>query len=186
LLAEHPHALLDLAVNISTRQLVHPDFAATVAAVLADTGMDPACLILEMIENIFIDDTERATAALAELRELGVRLALDDFGTGYSSLSYLRRLPIQIVKIDRSFMADIGDGLADGSIIAAVTNLAHVLGLGVTAEGVETPAQRDAIIGVGCDQHQGFYYARPMPVEAIGSHLAVDSATAPIAPPHAT
>jgi diguanylate cyclase (GGDEF)-like protein len=181
-LTQHPSAPLDLAVNISTRQLVHPDYAATVAAALADSGMDRASLILEMTENILIEESERATAALAELREVGARLALDDFGTGYSSLSYLRRLPVHIVKIDQSFVADIGDGLTDGSIVAAVTNLAHDLGLSVTAEGVETLAQRDAVISVGCDCSQGFYYARPMPAEAIGSYLAASSTAAPTLP----
>ena len=107
-LHEHPGAPLDLAVNVSARQLMSPDFCATVASVLARTGMDPTALVLEITENIFIEDSERAMTVLADLKGLGVRLALDDFGTGYSSLSYLRRLPIDIVKIDQSFIADIG------------------------------------------------------------------------------
>ncbi len=112
-LQQHPGAPLDLAVNVSARQLMSPGFCATVADVLATTGMDPAALILEMTENIFIEDSERAMTVLADLNDLGIRLALDDFGTGYSSLSYLRRLPIDIVKIDQGFIADIGRA-ADG------------------------------------------------------------------------
>jgi diguanylate cyclase (GGDEF)-like protein len=169
-LDEHPEAPLDLAVNISARQLAKPDFLGTVASVLDRTGMDPAALVLEMTENIFIEDTERAMAVLADLKELGVRLALDDFGTGYSSLSYLRRLPIHIVKIDQSFIADLGSD--SGEIVAAVTGLAHVLGLAVTAEGVETRAQRDQVSAIGCEHAQGYYFARPMAASEIGAQLA--------------
>jgi diguanylate cyclase (GGDEF)-like protein len=168
-LHEHPDSPLDLAVNVSARQLSKPDFVRVVANVLARTGMDPSALVLEMTENIFIEDSERAMAVLAELKELGVRLALDDFGTGYSSLSYLRRLPIHIVKIDQSFVADLGsDG---GAIVAAVTDLAHVLGLAVTAEGVETRIQRDQVSAFGCDLAQGYYFARPMPAADLGVQL---------------
>ncbi len=172
-LREHPGRPLDVAVNVSARQLIRTDFGATVADVLARTDMDRSALILEMTENIFIEDSERATAALEELRALGVRLALDDFGTGFSSLSYLRRLPVHIVKIDQSFIADIGDNLTGGSIVAAVTNLAHVLGLVVTAEGVETRHQCDAVGVIGCESSQGFYYARPMSANALAAHLAM-------------
>lgn len=100
-----------------------------------------------------------------------VRLALDDFGTGFSSLSYLRKLPIDIVKIDQSFIADIGEAPTGGAIVAAVTNLAHVLGLQVTAEGVETQVQRDEVRTIGCEAAQGFFYARPMPATAVTAHL---------------
>jgi EAL domain-containing protein (putative c-di-GMP-specific phosphodiesterase class I) len=161
---------LDLAVNVSARQLIRPDFCTTVADIVARTHMDPAALIMEMTENILIEDSERAITVLADLRELGIRLALDDFGTGYSSLSYLHRLPIHIVKIDRSFIADIHDAKGT-AIVAAVTNLAHVLGLIVTAEGVETPSQRDAVRAIGCECAQGYLYARPMAASAIGARL---------------
>jgi diguanylate cyclase (GGDEF)-like protein len=171
-LHDHPEAPLDLAVNVSARQLAKPDFLRTVASVLDRTGMDPGALVLEMTENIFIEDTERAMTVLADLQELGVRLALDDFGTGYSSLSYLRRLPIHIVKIDQSFIADIGNDPDGGAIVAAVTELAHVLGLAVTAEGVETVVQRDQVSAIGCEFAQGYYYARPMPTAEIAARLA--------------
>jgi EAL domain-containing protein (putative c-di-GMP-specific phosphodiesterase class I) len=169
--AAYPAAGLDLAVNVSTRQLMSDDFAATVSNVLSRTGMPPGALILEVTENILIDDSDRAMVALADLKELGVRLALDDFGTGFSSLSYLRRLPIDIVKIDRSFIADVRPPF-DATITAAVTNLAHILGLSVTAEGVETNDQRDAVRAIGCECAQGYFYSRPMPSAEIAQHLA--------------
>jgi EAL domain-containing protein (putative c-di-GMP-specific phosphodiesterase class I) len=151
------------------------DFVRTVASVLDRTEMDPTSLVLEMTENIFIEDTERAMAVLTELKELGLRLALDDFGTGYSSLSYLRRLPIDIVKIDQSFIADIGKNLEASAIVAAVTELAHVLRLAVTAEGVETLIQRDQVSAIGCESAQGFYFARPMPAPAVTTQLKTGS-----------
>jgi len=159
---DHPGAPLTLAVNISARQLMSPGFASTVGTVLASTGMDPTALILEMTEGIFIQDGHRAMTILAQLKALGVRLALDDFGTGYSSLSYLREFPVDILKIDQGFIATIGRDPVGATIVAAVTNLAHVLGLSVVAEGVETQQQRDAIVTVGCDCAQGFFYAPPM------------------------
>jgi EAL domain-containing protein (putative c-di-GMP-specific phosphodiesterase class I) len=162
---------LDLAVNVSARQLTDPGFGAVVADVLARTGTDPAALILEMTETIYIEDTESVMTVLAELRELGVRIALDDFGCGYSSLSYLGRLPLDIVKIDRGFIADIGYVPTSRAIVEAVTNLAHVLGLVVVAEGVETQDQRDQVSTIGCEYGQGFFYSRPMPASAISAEL---------------
>ena len=144
-LREHPHAPLDVAVNVSARQLMDREFVATVSSVLVRTGVDPSALVLEMTETILLEDSTRAVTVLNDLRDLGIRLALDDFGTGFSSLSYLRRLPIDIVKIDQSFVADIDHAPAGGAIVAAVTELAHVFGLSVTAEGVQTPSQRDGV-----------------------------------------
>jgi EAL domain-containing protein (putative c-di-GMP-specific phosphodiesterase class I) len=167
----HPHAPVELAVNVSGRQLMGEDFAATVSSVLSRTGMRPDALILEVTENVLIDDSERAMIALADLKRLGVRLALDDFGTGFSSLSYLRRLPIDIVKIDQTFIADLRPPF-NATITAAVTNLAHILGLSVTAEGVETEDQRDAVQAIGCEFAQGYFYARPMPSSGIVAELA--------------
>ena len=133
--------------------------------------MDPKALILEMTEYVLLEDNERALRVLVDLKDLGIRLALDDFGTGYSSLSYLRRLPIDIVKIDQGFIADIGHAPQGSAIAAAVTNLAHVLGLVVTAEGVETEDQCDAVLAMECDFVQGFYFARPMPAAALRTWL---------------
>lgn len=168
-LREHPDILLDLAVNVSARQVMGPNFCAIIAGVLATTDMDPAALILELTENVFIEDGRRAMTVLRDLKALGVRVALDDFGTGYSSFGYLRRFPVDMLKIDQSFIAEIGRDPAGSAIVAAVTNLAHVLGLTVTAEGVETEQQRDEVIAIGCDHAQGFFYAQPMSaLEVIG------------------
>jgi EAL domain-containing protein (putative c-di-GMP-specific phosphodiesterase class I) len=163
---------MDLAVNVSGRQLMSVDFRAEVQSVLDRTGMDPGRLILEITENIFIADSERAVRVLGELRALGIRIALDDFGTGYSSLSSLRRLPIDIVKIDRSFVADIGHALSGRAIVGAATDMVHALGLTVTAEGVEDQTQQIEVTALGCDNAQGFFYARPMPAPAIAARLA--------------
>ena len=166
-----PGMKLDLAVNVSARQLMSPDFRSIVASVLDRTDMDPSSLILEVTESLFIEDFDYAIDLLANLRALGVRLALDDFGTGFSSLSYLRRLPIDIIKIDQSFIADIGELSTGSAVVAAVTNLAHVLGLAVTAEGVETHVQRNEVTTIGCEYAQGYFFARPTSAAAIGAQL---------------
>jgi diguanylate cyclase (GGDEF)-like protein len=168
--AAYPDMPLELAVNVSARQLMSGDFAATVSNILSSTHMRPASLILEVTESILIDDSEGAMIALAGLKSLGVQLALDDFGTGFSSLSYLRRLPIDIVKIDRTFIANLKPPF-HATITAAVTNLAHILGLSVTAEGVETADQRAAIKAIGCECAQGYLYARPMPSSGIAKYI---------------
>jgi EAL domain-containing protein (putative c-di-GMP-specific phosphodiesterase class I) len=170
-LHDHPGVPLDLAVNVSTRQLMSPDFSATVAAVLDRTGMEPSALILEITESILIEDSERAMIVLGDLKRLGIRLALDDFGTGYSSMSYLRRLPIDILKIDQSFIADIDHVITGGAVVEAVTNLAHALGLSVTAEGIETQRQSNEVRAIGCDSAQGFFYARPAMAAAFDVQL---------------
>ncbi len=169
--ARHRGMTLDLAVNVSVRQLLAPDFVGTVASVLAATGTAPAALILEVTESVLMDDAGRAQRVLSELRETGIRIALDDFGTGYSSLSYLREVPIDIIKIDGSFVADIDHPPSGGAILAAVTHLAHGLSLPVTAEGVETEHQRDEIRAIGCESAQGFFYAHPMSAAAIETLL---------------
>ncbi len=129
---------LDISVNVSPHQLMAPDFAATVAAVLSQTQTDPALLTLEVTESVFIQDSERALVVLRDLKDLGVRLALDDFGTGYSSLGYLMRFPVDVVKIDRSFVADLGRDSASRLIVGAIVGLAHGLQMTVVAEGVES------------------------------------------------
>ena len=163
---EHPRSPVHVAVNMSAHQLMAPGFAEDVVDVLAQTGLDPASLVLEVTENILIKDGELALLVLQQLRRTGVRIALDDFGTGYSSLSYLHRMPIDILKIDRSFVADIERASRGAAIVGAVTNLAHALGMTVVAEGVETPLQRQQVAAMGADHAQGYLYARPMPVAA--------------------
>jgi EAL domain-containing protein (putative c-di-GMP-specific phosphodiesterase class I) len=122
-------------------------------------------------ETVFMEDSQRAVGVLTDLRALGIRLALDDFGTGYSSLSYLQRLPVDIVKIDRRFIGGVELSGKSTAIVEAVTTMAHVLGLAVTAEGVETISERDVVSAVGCDLAQGYFYARPMAASAIEAHL---------------
>jgi EAL domain-containing protein (putative c-di-GMP-specific phosphodiesterase class I) len=127
---------------------------------------DPATVILEMTEDIFIEDSERAGTVLADLRALGLRIALDDFGTGYSSLSYLRSFPVDILKIDRAFLS-LSDDPDDALMLKAITDLGHALRLTVTAEGMETQDQCDLVAAVGCDYSQGFFYATPMAADSI-------------------
>jgi len=182
-LQEYPGAPLGLAVNVSARQLMSPGFCGYVASTLAKTGMDPTALTLEMTEDILIEDSARARTVLADLKELGVRIALDDFGTGYSSLSYLRRLPIDILKIDQGFVSDIGHTNTGAAIVEAVTSLAHILGLTVIAEGVQTQSQHDKVNLIGCESAQGFFYARPMPSSEISAQFGALPTGRPHLPP---
>jgi diguanylate cyclase (GGDEF)-like protein len=172
--ARRPELRLDLAVNVSARQLLAAGFADTVAGVLRDTGMDPHCLVLEVTEGIFLADAERALTVLADLKSSGIRLALDDFGTGFCSLNYLRQFPVDVIKVDRVFIATIGREPASTAIVAAVIHLAHLLGMVVVAEGVETSAQRNEVTAMGCDYAQGFFYAHPMTAAAFAALLGDD------------
>jgi len=169
--AGHADLALDLSVNVSARQLMGPGFCSTVGLVLDVTKMDPGSLVLEVTEGIFVEDGDRAMTVLANLKALGVRLALDDFGTGYCSLGYLRKFPVDIVKIDQGFVAGIGRDPAAATIVAAVTSLAHVLHMRVTAEGVETERQRDEVLGIGCELAQGFFYSQPLSGTDFARHL---------------
>jgi diguanylate cyclase (GGDEF)-like protein len=170
-LQEHPGNPLDVSVNVSVRQLMGPHLPDAIAAILDRTGTDPAGLILELTENIFIRDAARALSVLTDLKALGVRLALDDFGTGFSSLSYLRDFPVDILKIDRKFVAGSAVDAAGAAIVAAITNLAHDLGLTVIAEGVETQQQLEAITTIGCELAQGFIYSKAVPEDQISAML---------------
>jgi diguanylate cyclase (GGDEF)-like protein len=151
-----------MSVNVSPLQLVSHRFVDTVADVLAHGSTDPSLLTLEITESVFVSDGERALVVLDELKSLGVHVALDDFGTGYSSLSYLLRFPVDIVKIDQSFVAYLGTGRASRAIVASIIRLAHDLDMTVTAEGVETADQHQELTDLGCDACQGYYFARPM------------------------
>ncbi len=161
-LHDHPDKPMELAVNVSARQLAASSFPANVARILDSTGTDPGCVTLEVTEGIFLRDAAHALSALADLKSLGLRLALDDFGTGYSSLSYLREFPVDILKIDQKFVASSASDRAGIAIIEAITRLAHELDLIVIAEGVETLDQLNAVTGVRCDLAQGFLFARSM------------------------
>ncbi|MFG6469063.1 putative bifunctional diguanylate cyclase/phosphodiesterase [Roseateles sp. BYS87W] len=152
-----------VAVNISPRQLQHPSFMAMVRDVLQSTGVDPSSLELEITESAVMDDAEGTIATLSALRDLGLQLAIDDFGTGYSNLAYLRRFPIHRLKIDRSFVRDLGRDASAAAIVRGLIQLAHSLQLSVVAEGVEEPTQEACLRDWGCELMQGFGFARPMP-----------------------
>lgn len=155
---------LRVAVNLSTRDLMDPDLAGWLDAWRRGHGIDPAAIGLEITESAIMDDPQRAEATLNRLADLGFRLAIDDFGTGYSSLAYLKRLPVQELKIDRSFVAGMERDADDATIVRSTIDLAHNLGLSVVAEGVENAAILTALRALGCDEAQGYHIARPMPV----------------------
>ena len=163
---------LMLRVNVSARQLAEEDLSVTVAQVIAESGIDPALLCLEVTESVLIEDPESSIRKLTELKDLGVQIAVDDFGTGYSSLEYLRRLPVDCVKIDRSFVRGLPDSSEDSAIVSAVIELGHTLRLSVTAEGVETKEQLHNLQGAGCDTAQGFLFYRPEPPESVDKLFA--------------
>jgi EAL domain-containing protein (putative c-di-GMP-specific phosphodiesterase class I) len=154
---------LRVAVNLSARQFGDPDLIGGIEAVLADTGLDPDCLEIELTESLFMSEATAAVELLHRMKALGVNLSIDDFGTGYSSLSYLSRFPIDVLKIDRSFVADITHDANDAAIVSSIIALAHNLKLSVIAEGVETLEQLDYLRSQGCDEMQGYYFSRPLP-----------------------
>ncbi len=152
-----------ISVNLSARQFAEGDLGPRIASILRDSGIPPACLELELTESILMEDVANAMQTLASLKRLGVCLAIDDFGTGYSSLNYLKQFPIDVLKIDRSFVDGLPHGEQDGQIARAIIAMAHSLNLTVIAEGVETLAQLDFLRGHACDEVQGFLLGRPMP-----------------------
>jgi EAL domain-containing protein (putative c-di-GMP-specific phosphodiesterase class I) len=163
-------------VNLSARQLADADLVERVARTLADHGVAARQLGLEITETALLDDAETAVAMLSALHGLGVRLAVDDFGTGYSSLSYLKRLPVDAVKIDRSFVDGLALGGDDSAIVAAVTGMARALRLTTIAEGVEEVGQLQALRRLGCDLAQGYLFTTPQPPSHISALLAGDHA----------
>ena len=169
--AGQEHHDLGISVNVSPQQLMARDFAMTVGDVLADTRTDPQLVTLEVTESIFLKDHQRALVVLEDLKRLGVKLAIDDFGTGYSSLSRLKRFPVDIIKIDRAFIIDLGRDESSRLFVSAVVTLAHGLHMAVIAEGVETILQHQEILSLGCEFYQGFYCARPMVADAIDTFL---------------
>jgi EAL domain-containing protein (putative c-di-GMP-specific phosphodiesterase class I) len=159
-----------MAVNLSPRQLLDGDVVTDVVAALRDSGFPAGQLTLEVTEGVLVRDVDRAVAQLTGLRELGVTIAIDDFGTGFAGLSYLRRLPADILKIDRSFVADLPAGGSSATLIASILELARTLGLDVVAEGVETEDQRAALAALDCRWAQGYLFARPQPADQCGAH----------------
>lgn len=168
--AQQPaNARRSLAVNISARQFRAPDFVAMVRATVLAHGIDPTLLELELTESLLLEDIEDMIIKMTALRRLGLRFSLDDFGTGYSSLAYLKRLPLDALKIDRSFVDDITDDANAAAIVRAILALAPQLGLSVIAEGVETETQRQFLASNGCRAFQGYLFGRPGPPEALST-----------------
>jgi diguanylate cyclase (GGDEF)-like protein len=178
----HPHhRRFEIAVNVSTQQIMAAGFATTVGEVLSASSVDPALVTLEVTESVFVQDSERALVVLNDLKEIGVLLALDDFGTGYSSLSYLNQFPVDVVKIDQVFIADLHRH-PGRLMVSAVVGLAHGLGMKVVAEGVEFSEQYDQVATLDCDAYQGFYFARPMLCDDLDRLLALDDDLAAAGP----
>jgi len=159
---------LTISVNLSVKQLQSESIIDDVREALRLTGIDPSTLVLEITETVMMADPDMASDRLDELKELGVRIAMDDFGTGYSSLSYLSRLPVDILKMDRSFLAS---GDTDSGLAAAIIAIGDRLGLEVVAEGIEEPEQIGTLRDLGCELGQGFLFARPMPQPDLVSYL---------------
>jgi diguanylate cyclase (GGDEF)-like protein/PAS domain S-box-containing protein len=163
---------MQISVNLSGRQIERPELIKEVVDAVDAAGLDPQSLILELTESVLLADTEPVARTLQELRTLGFRLALDDFGTGYSSLGHLRDFPVDILKMDASFVAGIGRGLADGAILRAIIGLANSLGLMTIGEGIERQDQLAALNAMGCNAGQGFYFSKPLEYEEMDALLA--------------
>ena len=165
---QQTHPGLRLTVNVSARQMAAPDFVETVQGILADTGLHPDSLGLEITERLLLEETPGTALTIELLQALGVRLLLDDFGTGYSSLRYLQRYPLDGLKVDRAFVAGLGEqGDGDGAIVEAIVGMARALGMGVIPEGIETDGQLQRLVAIGCDHAQGFLLSRPLPADEI-------------------
>jgi EAL domain-containing protein (putative c-di-GMP-specific phosphodiesterase class I) len=159
---------LRMSVNLSVKQLQSESIVDDVRAILETTGLPPETLVLEVTETVMLADADVATARLHALKELGVRIAMDDFGTGYSSLSYLSRLPVDILKMDRSFL---GGGIDDNGLAAAIMAIGERLGLEVVAEGIERQDQIDLLQNLGFELGQGFLFGHPMPLGSLAEYL---------------
>ncbi len=161
-----------ICVNLSTRQFQDPALVETIAQVLERTNLAPDRLQLEITESVMMEDIHAGIAMLHQLRDLGVQIAIDDFGTGYSSLTYLRHFPVDVLKIDKSFVERITDDPKDSAIVSAITVLAQTLGMRVVAEGIETADQLAHLRALGCDRGQGFLFSPPRPRDAVAGLLA--------------
>jgi diguanylate cyclase (GGDEF)-like protein/PAS domain S-box-containing protein len=164
--------LIPVAVNLSPRQLRHQDLVEVVERVLKETNLDPSHLELELTESVLLENIETTIGTLRQLQKMGIQIAIDDFGTGYSSLSYLKRFPINCLKIDRSFVADIPTDPDNAAIVKAIITLSHTLNLKVIAEGVETMKQLEFLRSIGCHEMQGYLFSKPVPADQATRLLA--------------
>ena len=165
---------LRMSVNVSARQFRQQNFVTQVKNILAETGADPTCLKIELTETLVIEDVADTIARMQALKAVGVGFSMDDFGTGFSSLSYLKRLPLDQLKIDQSFVRDLASDANDAAIVQTIITMGKTLGLDVIAEGVETGAQRDCLHAFGCMAYQGFLFSRPLPLPAFEAFLERD------------
>jgi EAL domain-containing protein (putative c-di-GMP-specific phosphodiesterase class I) len=170
---------MDVAVNLSARQFQQADLEEQIAALLDKTGIEPSQLCLEITESLAMDDVDMTSSILTKLHNLGIRLAIDDFGTGHSSLGYLARFPIDIIKIDQSFVRGIDQDPVKSAIVSAVVALSQAIGSTTVVEGVETLRELEQIEGLGCDVAQGFYFSRPLPPGAFEDFLRASRQPAP-------
>jgi EAL domain-containing protein (putative c-di-GMP-specific phosphodiesterase class I) len=170
-----------VSVNLSTRQLLEADLVTQVRDVLEASGLDPSALTLELTEGSLMQDVDETVVKLSALKELGVRLAIDDFGTGSSSLGYLQRFPIDMLKIDKSFVDGIAaDDSEDPALVRAIIQMATTLGLDTIAEGIEGAEQLAELRSAGCNSGQGYLFARPLQADALGSFLDTADAAGPV------
>lgn len=160
-----------IAINVSSDQFRQPHFFQNVVDILKETDVDPRRLELEITESIYIDNHEKTTRLLNELKDYGIDICIDDFGTGYSSMTYLQHIPVDKLKIDKSFIENIHQDKGAASIVKAIITLAHSLELRVVAEGVETRAQYVYLNAVACDEAQGFYICQPLPADEVTEHI---------------
>jgi diguanylate cyclase (GGDEF)-like protein/PAS domain S-box-containing protein len=167
--SDHP---LHMAVNLSAKQLARADIVDDIRAIMQETGIDPSSLILEITESVMMADMELSIARLTELKELGVQIAIDDFGTGYSSLNYVRRFPVDILKVDKSFIDGVSEGGESSALTAAVIELAGILNLKPVAEGIERVDQLERLLELHCELGQGFYFAKPLESASLEELLA--------------
>ena len=165
---------LVMSVNLSARQLSRPDLAETVEGILKETELEGSCLTLDVTETVYVRTLAGNTATLDRLRDLEARIFIDDFGVGYSSLAYLKRLPADVLKIDRSFVKGLGEAVEDTAIVHMIIELAHTLGLEVIAKEVETNEQVALLKEMGCNMAQGYHFTEPLPPEEIPALLTSD------------
>jgi len=167
----NPDVPMKVGVNLSAEQLRDPSLVGDFSDIIHNTGVDPTDLWIEVTETVLVHDVELTLERLRGLKKLGLRIAVDDFGTGYSSLAYLKRFPVDVLKIDKSFVDNVQSDPEDAAIVRATVQLAAALGLSVVAEGVETEEQRHALVMLGCTRGQGYHFARPMPATELEAYI---------------
>ena len=170
--SRHPDlGALSVSVNLSARQLIRPELIGVLADALAASGLEPEQLCLEITESVLLDDAAFSTRALTAIKDLGVRVGVDDFGTGYSSLQYVQRFPIDIIKIDRSFVTGLGTNPGDGAVVQSMIELSQRLGVHTVAEGIDRPEQVTLLQSLGADLGQGYLFSKPVVADQITALL---------------